>query len=200
MTLPRFSLAIIAGIAAALSQPALAQFSDSYNFLKAVRDRDGQAVTDFVEVPGSVIIDTRDRATGETALHIVTRRRDSTWVNFLLAKGARPDLKDNNGNTALMIATQIGFIDGAKLLIAQRARVDEANNSGETPLIRAVQLRDVEMVRLLIASGANRNLSDTIAGLSAVDYARRDPRAATILKILEAPVATPKPKAAGPQL
>lgn len=200
MNVYRLCLALAVATIAAASQPASAQFSDSYNFLKAVRDRDGQVVTDLVEVPGSVIIDTRDRATGETALHIVTRRRDATWINFLLAKGARPDIRDNQGNTALMIATQIGFIDGAKLLIASRARVDEANNSGETPLIRAVQLRDIEMVRLLLASGANRNLADTLAGLSAVDYARRDPRAAAILKILEAPAAAPKPKTAGPQL
>lgn len=169
----------------ALAAPAAAQFSDSYNFLKAVRDRDGAKVTELVEVPGSVLIDTRDRETGEAALHIVARRRDPVWLNFLLAKNARPDIKDNAGNTPLMVATQIGFVDGVKLLLAAKARVNDANNSGETPLIRAVQLRNIELVRVLLAAGASRDQTDTLAGLSALDYARRDARAAAIVKILE---------------
>ena len=38
---------------------ASAQFSDSYNFLKAVRDRDGSKATDLLSKPGTVIVDTR---------------------------------------------------------------------------------------------------------------------------------------------
>ena len=178
---------------------ALAQFSDSYNFLKAVKDRDGNKTTEIISKPGNVIIDTRDSSTGETALHIVTRERDETWLRFLLSRGAMPDIRDGRGNTPLMIAAQIGFLEGAQALLAKRASVDLTNGSGETPLIRAVQNRDAAMVQLLMTNGANPNKVDSGAGLSARDYAVRDRRSAAILKILEgAKPVTTAPKAAGP--
>lgn len=178
---------------------ALAQFSDSYNFLKAVRDRDGAKTTEIISKPGNVIIDTRDQSNGETALHIVTRERDAVWMRFLLARGAKADMRDKLGNTPLMLAAQIGFLEGAQLLITNRASVDLANSSGETPLIRAVQNRDGAIVQLLMTNGANPNKADTGAGLSARDYAVRDRRSAAILKIIETTKpATAASKATGP--
>ncbi len=180
------AVALALGILAVPSV-ALAQFSASYTFLKAVRERDGQKVTDAIVKPGSgaVIIDTRDPATGESALHIVTRGRDTVWLNFLLAKGARPDLRDNQGDTALMIAAQLSWGDGISLLVQRRASVDLANNAGETPLIRAVQNRDINSVRLLLMAGANPAKRDLGSGLSAREYAVRDPRAALILRTID---------------
>ncbi len=185
----------LALVVVALPLMASAQFSASYTFLKAVRDRDGQKVTDAIVKPGSgaVIIDTRDPATGDTALHIVTRGRDTVWLNFLLSKGAKPDVRDNNGDTPLMIASQLGWADGISLLVQRRASVDLANNSGETPLIRAVQNRDTNTVRLLLMAGANPAKRDLGSGLSARDYAVRDPRAALILRTIDE--ARPRPKA-----
>ena len=178
---------------------ALAQFSDSYNFLKAVRDRDGAKTTEIISKPGNVIIDTRDESNGETALHIVTRERDAVWMRFLLARGAKADMRDKLGNTPLMLAAQIGFLEGAQLLISNRASVDLANSAGETPLIRAVQNRDGAIVQLLMTNGANPNKADTGAGLSARDYAVRDRRSAAILKIIETTKpATAASKATGP--
>ncbi|MBK5264249.1 MAG: ankyrin repeat domain-containing protein [Alphaproteobacteria bacterium] len=182
---------VFAGLTAAVLIPgsAYAQFSDSYNFLKAVRDRDGAKATEFVDQPGTTLINTKDGQTGETALHIVIARRDAVWLNFLLVKGAKPDLADNRGTTPLMLAAELRFLDGAQLLLATGAQVDKANDKGETPLIRAVQLRDLLMVRLLISGGANSEKADTLAGMSARDYAKRDSRSPALLAALD----TPKP-------
>ncbi|MDB5713116.1 MAG: ankyrin repeat protein [Sphingomonadales bacterium] len=184
--------------AMALLSPAIshAQFSGGFNFLKAVKDRDGTKVTEIISKPGSggVVIDTRDSATGEAALHIVTKGRDLVWLNFLLAKGANPNVRDNQGNTPLYIATQIGWGEGVSILLDRGASVDQVNNGGETSLIRAVQNRDLTVVRLLLAAGANPTKHDTGAGMSARDYAARDPRASLILKTLDE--AHPKAKAA----
>lgn len=182
---------------AAISAPtmAAAQFSAGFNFLKAVRDRDGQKVTDAIVKPGSgaIIIDTKDPATGDAALHIVTKGRDTVWLNFLLAKGAKPDVRNNSGDTPLMIASQIGWAEGISLLVQKRASVDLANAAGETPLMRAVQNRDVNTVRLLLMAGANPAKRDIGSGLSARDYAARDPRGTLILRTIDE--ARPKPKA-----
>ena len=167
--------------------PVAAQFSDSYNFLKAVKDRKGEEAEKFINVPGSglVIINTRSDDTGETALHIVTARRDYDWLGYLLGKGAKPDIADKKGTTPLMLATQLGWADGAQLLLTMKAQIDATNRSGETALIRAVQLRNTEMVRLLMKSGANPDKQDTVAGYSARDYAAQDGRGNAILAIIE---------------
>jgi uncharacterized protein len=194
------SLALAATIAITPTLAA-AQFSESYYFLKAARDRDGAKATEILGKPGSVIIDTRDQATGETALHIVTRGRDLTWMNFLLSRGAKPDPRDKAGESPLLAAAQIGFVEGAQALIKYRANVNLGNSSGETPLHRAVQRRDAAMVRFLMQSGANPARADTLAGLTPRDYAARDPRATAILKIIdETKTAKPAAAVAGPKL
>lgn len=185
-----------AALALALLSPvaAQAQFSDNYNFLKAVKDGDGQKVTDLIQKPGSTVINSRDVTTGETALHLVIARRDSTWLAFLLGKGANPNLTDNSGNTPLMKAVQARFQDGVILLLSGGAQVDKANGSGETPLIRAVQLRDVAVVRLLVAHGANADRRDSIAGMSAHDYAQRDSRTPGLVDALSTAKSSAAPK------
>ena len=187
-------------LALAVPGPAQAQFSDNYNFLKAVKDKDGQKVTDLIQKPGSTVINSRDVSTGENALHIIVARRDATWLTFLLAKGANPNLTDNDGNTPLMDAVQGRFEEGARTLLAYKAQVDKVNDSGETPLIRAVQLRDVGLVRLLVAQGANPEKRDTMAGMSARDYAKRDGRTPGLTEALDAakPAAAPKGPVQGP--
>ncbi len=170
-----------------LTPAAQAQFSDSYKFLKAVKDSEGGKATELIDEPGkgSVIINTRDDVTGETALHIVVKRRDSAWIGFLLQKGANANLADRQSATPLILSTQLGFVEGAEWLIKYRANVDQANRSGETPLILAVQLRNPELVRLLLANGANPDKTDSVAGLSAREYAARDGRGNSILSIIE---------------
>ena len=197
----KFGRALAASMALTVAAvPAWGQgnnFSDSYNFLKAVKDKDGAKVTELVSEPGSVVINTRDRGSGEGALHYVVRARDLSWLAFLLGKGAKPDLQSNRGDTPLTLAAQIGWLDGVEQLLARRASVDLPNGRGETALILATQRRDVPLVRLLLARRADPKRTDRVAGMSALDYARQDPRAGAVLKLLEAKLAPAKP-AAGP--
>ena len=178
---------ILASITAAMlaASPVSAQFSDSYNFLKSVRERKGEETEKFLAEPGTVIINTRDGTTGETALHIVLQRRDSTWLSYLLAKGANPNLADKKGTTPLMLATQLGYVDGINTLVSKKATVDQSNRAGETALILAVQLRNSEAVRALLKVGANPDKKDSRAGYSARDYAKQDARASSIAAIIE---------------
>ncbi|WP_240310956.1 ankyrin repeat domain-containing protein [Altererythrobacter sp. ZODW24] len=153
------------------STPASAQnFSDSYKFLEAVRDANGTEVTEFLNQPGTNIVNTRDQVSLETALHIVTARRDATWIRFLTAKGARPNVRNKKGETPLMIASNLGFVDGVAELLKAGADIDESNVAGETPLISAVHRRDTSMMRLLLTNGANPERNDN-SGRSARDYA-----------------------------
>ena len=191
----------VAALALAMAAaPATGQsYSDAYNFLKAVKERDGDKVTQLIAQPGSIVVNTRDKTNGETALHYVVRDRDYQWLSFLLGKNARPDVQNQQGNTPLSLAAQLGWVEGADLLLRQRASIDLANARGETPLILAVQRRDLAMVRLLMSRGANPKKTDNVAGYSALDYATRDGRVDAILKLLQAPQAPARAKA-GPKL
>lgn len=183
---------------ASVTVPATAQtYSDSYTFLKGVKERDGDKVASLIASPGTTVINARDRANGEGALHYLVRERDFAWLTFILGKGARPDIQNNEGFTPLALAAQIGWEEGAVALLARRASVDLANRNGETPLILAVHHRDLAMVRLLLVKGANPRRTDSLSGLSALDYAKRD--APQLVKMLEAPVAAPRP-VSGPKL
>ena len=184
---------LAAGAALMLAVPAAGQgFSEGYQFIQAVKDGDGNKVTDMINASVGNILSTKDRETGDSALHIVTRDRNLQWIRFFLGKGARADAQNDDGETPLMLAARIGWVDGAQQLVAQGANVDLANNRGETPLIVAVQMRDLPMVRLLMSKGADPKKTDRAAGYAALDYAKRDPRAAVILKELETPSAKPK--------
>jgi uncharacterized protein len=187
---------LVALAAATLAAPAAAQFSDSYNFLKAVRERDGTEATKYLNDETTRVINTRDSSSGETALAIVVKNRDLSWTRFLLAKGANPGIADKSGMTPLMHATLLGFAEGAAALLERGAAVDQANSRGETALILAVQRRDSALVRMLIARKANPDKADHIAGLSARDYARRDDRTGTMLALLD--VKDDKAKPLGP--
>jgi ankyrin repeat protein len=184
----------------ALAAPAAAQFSysEGYQFLKAVKDKDTVKVNQLVASSANVVLNIRDQAEGEAALHYVTRDRELTWLNFLLSKGARPDIQNNKGETPLSLAAQLGWLEGAELLLGRGAGVDVGNQRGETPLMIAVQRRDLPMVQLLLAHGANPSKSDRVSGYSALDYAKRDARSAAIIRALTEKAA-PARAAAGPK-
>lgn len=158
-------------VAAAMAVPAGAQFfSDGYEFLKAVKDRDGQAVTDALNEPGTTVINTRDLSSGETALHIVTARRDAVWIRFLTARGANPNIRNKQGVSPLQLAVTMGYADGVDALLSAGADVEVTNVAGETPLIAAVHSRDIPIIRMLLDKGANPDRTDN-SGRTARDYA-----------------------------
>ncbi len=162
------SLASLIGVGA--SAPAAAQlYSDGYEFLEAVDERDGDTVTAMLNEPGTTIINTRDVTTGDTGLHIVTARRDALWVRFLVQRGANPNIRNNKGVTPLQMATTLGFVDGVEELIKGGAQVNVSDLTGETPLISAVHQRNIPLITRLLKEGANPDHNDN-SGRSARDY------------------------------
>lgn len=173
MVAPRKALsALLLAGGLLLATPVAAQlYSGGYEFLKAIEDKDGEAVTEMLETPGATVINARDLSNGRSGLHIVADRRDLTWIEFLLTKGANPNIRDNRGRTPLVLATQKGFVEGVEALVKGGAQVDIADQTGETPLISAVHARNTALMRVLLEAGADPDHRDN-SGRSARDYAR----------------------------
>ena len=164
---------------------------DGETFVKAVKDRDGDKAHELLRERGPTIVNARS-GNGDTALLAAVARRDDSWTGFLLNNGADPNLANRAGDTPLIAAARVGYETGVEWLIAKKAKIDDANRMGETPLIIAVQQRHRDLVKLLLDKGADPDKTDSAAGYSARDYAKRDTRNPELLRLIEA---TKKPAA-----
>ena len=175
-------------------RPAAAQFSESYNFLKAVRKRTAPRPPKALDKPGNTIVNTRDGDTGDTALHIVTKRSDAAWMGFMMQKGANINATDGDGNTPLMIAAISRFTEGVDLLIRIKAQVDVQNRLGETALLKAVQNRDLPAGQAADRSRRQPRYHRQQRQFGARARRTADPRAASIAKLFkDMPVRAPRP-------
>ena len=180
------TLEIALAALALVAAPAVAQQtqSDGDAFLTALREGNGSKAVELAQGKGSTVVNYRGEG-GETALHIVTRLRNSNWIGFLLANGADPNAGDRQGDTPLILAVRTGYNEGAGQLLMGHAQVDRVNRLGETALIVAVQQRNASMVRTLLQLGANPDRADHASGYSARDYATRDSRSKDMLRLIE---------------
>lgn len=197
-----FGPAAAAALLLAAAPAAAQQFSDSYNFLEAVKKSDGPKVNEVLSDKTNSIINAKDRA-GDGALHIVANRSDIVYLRVLLQQpGININLQDRRGNTALTLAAARGWDEGVTVLIKYGANVNLANSGGETPLILGVQVHKIGIVSALLDAGGDPDRPDAKAGLSARDYARQEARYTAIAKLLaDAPKAGKKAAAvAGPKL
>jgi len=182
---------IVAGLLSLVSAPALSQVAiASFDFVKAVKEKNGDKVTQLLQSNPPGIVNARDND-GNTALIVAINRQDPDWTSFLIGKGADIDLPGKAGETPLIASARAGFEEGLEWLVGEGAKVNEANRAGETPIIVAVQQRDLRMVRILLSAGADPDKTDSAQGFSARQYAERDPRARQILESINA--RRPKP-------
>jgi uncharacterized protein len=195
----RLLVAMLMPMALLAASPAAAQFSDSYNFIKAVKERDVNKAIELADKPGTTVVNTRDEGTGEAGIHMVTRRGDLGWLGLLYQKGANLNLKDREGNTPLILATISRWSEGVGTLIRLKAQVNVQNRLGETAVLKAVQARDLALVKALIDAGANPDLADN-SGISARSVANSDMRAASIAKMLKDVPVKASGKVQGPSL
>ncbi|HET9810203.1 MAG TPA: ankyrin repeat domain-containing protein [Sphingomicrobium sp.] len=162
---------------------------DGQMFIRAMVTGDNGTALQMLQSTPS-LVNARD-SKGDTALIIAIQVRNAAWTATLLKKDADPDLASRDGTTPMTAAARIGFRDAVAWLIEKGADVDSENRMGETALIIAVQRRESAIVRLLLDAGADPDKTDSAAGYSARDYAKRDNRNPELLRMIEAK--KPKP-------
>lgn len=117
---------------------------------------------------------------GWTPLHIAANHNSLPIIEFLLARGANPHSRAEDGATPLHIAAQQHKLYKRliRTLIDAGADVNAVTNEGHTPLHKVTQRRSgshsVEVTRFLLGRGARGDIQD-VSGKLAIDYLKDTP-------------------------
>lgn len=159
---------------------AAAQFSESWEFLKAVEADDRKEIRDRHGRGANVNSRNGD---GLPAMIIAAEQGNVSLMKFLFELGVNLDGRaEGRRDTSLMRRAEIGDMESVRFLVTSGADVNLKDRGGETALMKAVRARKRRIVEFLIASGAD--ISDTdYTGRTALNYAE-EARARSIMRLL----------------
>lgn len=175
-----FSIVTLA-LTASYSTPATAQqFSERYEFIKAIKEQDSFAVRQKLVDGQYPNVRNGD---GVPAILIAAENGGIGWVALLLKYDADVNIASReNGKTVLMHFAEKGNIDAVQFLLGQNADPNMTDSFGETALMKAVRARNFRMVKALLDSNIDLQVADS-SGRTALDHARntRDRRLEKLL-------------------
>ncbi|KAK6336186.1 hypothetical protein TWF696_001749 [Orbilia brochopaga] len=129
----------------------LAQEADRLFRLTRYGEIQWQDVMEVLLRNGDIDLNFRD-AFGWSLFWCVARMGSEKAVRFLLARGADPESRDNDGQTALSCAAVNGNDKIVELLLTRDdVHPDRQDNAGRTPLMMAASRGHVKVVDLLLA-------------------------------------------------
>ena len=91
-------------------------------------------------------------------------------LSLLLAAGATPDVRGENGATPLLMAVLIKNEEQVDMLIAHGAPLDDTGFKGKTPLMWAAHTGAADIVKKLLAAGADADMKMP-SGMDAAAFA-----------------------------
>lgn len=179
-------LLMLIGAMFLMASPAQAQFSITWDMLKAVGKGEITEARKLIQDGANPNSRGED---GYPALMIAAEGRNIDMMKMLLENGARVDSRSEERNeTTLMRRAEVGDTDSVQLMIENGGDINAQDRGGETALMKATRGRKTRMVRLLIDAGADIEKSD-YTGRTAMDYAIAA-RATAVRKLLEEAAST----------
>lgn len=85
------------------------------------------------------------------------KKGDLDAVRAYLAKGTKPDVRDDHDDSALTWAALEGHADVCRVLLEAGANPNQRQYQGATPLMLAADRGRLDVVRLLVEAGADVN-------------------------------------------
>lgn len=98
---------------------------------------------------------------GWTALMIAAAEGHKDVVQYLLSKGANPNLRNQYGRTALMFPVNYGYLEIAKLLIDKGADPNAVDENGRGMVIVATEKNHPGVLKLLLTAGAKADVKNS---------------------------------------
>ena len=137
----------------------LASFAQAQEVFDLLRKGDVPAVKAMVE-KSPQLVEARD-AQGLTLLHYAAYGRSPDLIDFLIDKGAKPDVKDAEADTPLHIAAMNDRTEVAAALLKRGASTEARDDYQRTALILCARERGQAATgRVLIDAGADVNAVD----------------------------------------
>ncbi len=159
---------------------AAAQYSETWEFLKAVEADDRREIRDRQRKGANINGKNGD---GLPAMILAAERGNIGLMQFIFALGVNVDGRaEDRRDTALMRRAEIGDMELVRFLVTSGADVNLKDRGGETALMKAVRARRRRVVEFLIASGADVDETD-FTGRTALNYAE-EARARGIMRLL----------------
>jgi|GEM_PF-1723563 len=179
------SAVIIATFAFAASTAHAQQYSERYEFIKAIKEQDAFVVRE--KLTNGQYPNVRD-GDGVPAIYIAAQEGGLGWVALLLKHDADINISTREDRkTVLMYFAERGETDAVKFLLGQSADPNLSDGFGETALMKAVRGRQFRTVKALLNGGADLGIADS-SGRTALDHAinSRDRRLEKLLRDAEA--------------
>jgi uncharacterized protein len=108
---------------------------------------------------------------GTTPLLVAVNRVDHELVKELLARGAKPNVRNALGATPLSEAASIADAQLVGWLLKAKADPNLANDDNQTPLMLAARTGSLPVVEQLVKAGANVNAREKVRGQTALMWA-----------------------------
>ncbi|MGM0376195.1 MAG: ankyrin repeat domain-containing protein [Bacteroidota bacterium] len=128
----------------------------STKFSSAVREGDTSTVKSMLD-QGEMDVN-KEIGFGTTAIFFALEEDNDEMVRLLLEKGARVDVRDDEGRGPITMAAKEGKNDLVKDMVEASGKPDAKGEDGMTALMIYVQKRDgLPMVKYLVEKGADVN-------------------------------------------
>jgi ankyrin repeat protein len=144
--------------------------AESQRIFEALRTGDIEAVKVLVE-KSPQILDSRD-GDGMTPLHHAARDGNAVLIDYLIEKGAKTEIQNNQGKTPLHLAATFDRKDAVETLVKYGAQLETRDPYGRTAFVLCARERGgVATAKVLLDAGTDINardkFDDTALGLGA---------------------------------
>ncbi|XP_024146884.1 ankyrin repeat and EF-hand domain-containing protein 1a [Oryzias melastigma] len=109
-----------------------------YRLLQHVRSGNKDEIEKMLKLGVTNLINLRDPQGGLVSLHLATSANNLDLVDFLLSRGAHPDVQDKGGHTSVMLAAKLGSDDIVTRLTQSQADMRIVDSAGKGVLFYCI--------------------------------------------------------------
>ncbi|KAA0708464.1 Ankyrin repeat and EF-hand domain-containing protein 1 [Triplophysa tibetana] len=131
-----------------------------YRLLQCVREGDKPYIEKLISMGVDDLINVTEPREGNGVLHLASVANNHDMLEFLIAKGASPNVQDRRGRTPLMLAAELGYDGIVSLLAKKNANMTLVDNEGKGLLFFCIHPTKRHMRCLQVALMGNADVNN----------------------------------------